>query len=165
MELQGYSLCRHCIRKVTLCQVRLHESSEYHDQKNISLMKDQVLLNKADCSCADYVGAWLLLASGCLHKRCSPDCVTGILPMPAFVYGHPTQQLLQVWTFDSTIHFYTGQDICTPWCGNMKRPFFSRTDIILFPSFFQSELLKDNQVTNQLPISNETFTMPHMQPG
>ena len=99
-------------------------------------MKDQVLLNKADFSCADYMGVWLLLASGCLHKWYSPDSVSG-------VYGHLTQQLLQVWTFDETVHFCTGHKTLLPGAeirtGHFSAYTYSRTDIILFlPSFSRS---------------------------
>lgn len=45
------------------------------------------------------------------------------------------------------------------------QPTLKAGQINTFSLLFQSELLKDNQVTNQLPVSNKTFTMPQMQPG
>lgn len=83
---------------------------------------------------------WLLLTSGCLHEWCSPDSVSGVLPLPAFLYEHPTQQLHQVWTFDSTVHFCTGHKTSLPaaeiWTGDFSA---YTMDIILFlPSFSQS---------------------------
>lgn len=135
-------------------------------------MKDQVLLNKVDFSCADYMGVWLLLTSGCLHKQCSPDCVTGILPIPVFVYGHPTQQLLQVWTFDSTVHFCAGRKTSALpgaeiWTGHFLAYTYSRTDTMLFlPSFSQSswETTKSqiNSPSQRRPLPHLTCNQDHL---
>lgn len=134
-------------------------------------MKDQVLLHKADFSCADYMESLItarirLPAQAMfpwLGDWCSSDasvCIrapnTATAPSMNFRFNCP--------------FLYRTQDICTPRCGNMNRSFFfasiySSTEIILFfPSFSWSSWKTAKSQINS-PSQMRPLPVPHMQSG